>query len=561
MRSRVLSSALLTLATFSALATAFAADTVPPAEELTLRLQADAQYAARDSACLATYRRLAAMYPEDGELAVRLARALSYMGRREEALVWGRKALDLGFAYEPAACYSQAARAARAGRTEDAIAWLERSLAAGLEERGQLADDGAFESLHGDARFRWMAGMAPEGELSREEGWRYDIDFFADEARRIHPDPRRPARTPGFERAVQSLQDRVPDLDDVAVAMELQKIVAQHLADGHSALYPTPTPRVQFGLLPVDYYFFEDGLFLIWADEGYEHLVGREVVAFNGKPLAGLRDSLETIVSHDNGTGMLWLAPLYLRFPAVLRAIGYGERLDGAALTLRDGTGSEETVELAAGPGQPGPALPPSPNAPEAAVWLARAGETYWSESWPDADAVYAQINQIRNAEDGPDLGEFAERLRGQLASAVAQNLVLDVRLNNGGNNGLVGPLVRLAVWHEMAEPGNRVFVLTGRNTFSACQNLVNRLERMTSAIFVGEPAGSKPNVAGESNGIRLPWSGIRMNVSSRWWQDSDPTDHRPYVPVAMHVAYTARDWWEGRDPVREALGAYLRPR
>ena len=536
---------------------ALATDTLAPDAELALRLQADAQYAARDTACLATYRRLAAMHPDDGAMAVRLARALSYMGRREEALVWGEKALDLGFAYEPAACYSQAAKAARDGRAEDAIAWLERSLATGLEERGQLADDPAFESLRGDPRFRWMAGLTPEGELSRAEGWRHDIDYFADEARRIHPDPERPAWSPAFERDVQALKERLPQLDDVAVAMELQKIVAQHLADGHSVLYPMPTPRLQFGMLPVDYYFFADGLFVIWADEGHEQFVGREVVAFNGKPVAGLLDSLETIVSHDNHYGMLWLAPLYLRFPAVLRAIGFGERLDGARLTLRDG-GDEEVVELPVGQGHPGPPLPPSPNAPERAVWLARAQETYWSQEWPEARALYVQVNQIRDAEEGPSLAEFAETLRAELARAGARNLVFDLRLNNGGNNGLVGPLVRLAVWHEMADDDNRVYVMTGRNTFSACQNLVNRLEAMTHAVFVGEPAGSKPNVAGESNGIQLPWSGVHVNVSSRWWQDSEPTDRRPYVPVSMPVAYTARDWWEGRDPVREALGAYL---
>jgi hypothetical protein len=100
--------------------------------------------------------------------------------------------------------------------------------------------------------------------------------------------------------------------------------------------------------------------------------------------------------------------------------------------------------------------------------------------------------------------------------------------------------------------------VLTGPGVFSACQNLVNHLERATNAVFVGSPGASRPNFTGEDNWVELPWSGLRLSISSRWWQDSFPTDYRPYVPVSMPVALTSADWKAGRDPVLEELGAYL---
>lgn len=137
------------------------------------------------------------------------------------------------------------------------------------------------------------------------------------------------------------------------------------------------------------------------------------------------------------------------------------------------------------------------------------------------------------------------------------------MRHNRGGNNGLLAPLVplvRLVAWHEMTGEGRRTWVVTGRITFSACQNLVNQLERTTSAVFVGEESSSSPNFVGEDTVVLLPWSGLRLSISSRWWQDSTPLDRRPWVPVALRIVPTVEDWKAGRDPVLEGLAAILGP-
>lgn len=38
------------------------------------------------------------------------------------------------------------------------------------------------------------------------------------------------------------------------------------------------------------------------------------------------------------------------------------------------------------------------------------------------------------------------------------------------------------------------LFVIIGRNTFSAAQNSATLLDRHTHAVFVGEPTGSRPS-------------------------------------------------------------------
>jgi len=163
-------------------------------------------------------------------------------------------------------------------------------------------------------------------------------------------------------------------------------------------------------------------------------------------------------------------------------------------------------------------------------------------------EALYAEI--LQSLEE-----EIAESIvRDSLESTGLRGVVVDLRWNGGGNNGLVRPLIRQLVAWEVSGDGRRIVVLAGRHTFSAAQNLANRLERWTEAVFVGEPTGSRPNVPGERTELVLPWSGLRASISNRYWQDSDPGDERPWIAPDVRVEPSADEYFAGRDPVLEAV-------
>ena len=58
-----------------------------------------------------------------------------------------------------------------------------------------------------------------------------------------------------------------------------------------------------------------------------------------------------------------------------------------------------------------------------------------------------------------------------------------------------------------------------------------------------------------------LPWSGLQLTLSSRWFQDSRPQDQRLWVAPQVPVEYSARDWLANRDPVLEAVLAIVKER
>jgi hypothetical protein len=202
--------------------------------------------------------------------------------------------------------------------------------------------------------------------------------------------------------------------------------------------------------------------------------------------------------------------------------------------------------------------LIPPPDPAPVPLYLERVEDEYWLTVMPERSAVYFQFNQVRDDGDGVSLETFADSLRTTLERSSATHLIVDVRHNNGGNSGLLWPLVRTLSWWELDEPGRTIYLITGRNTFSAAQNFINRVERFTDAVFVGEPSSSSPNFTGEETNLTLPYSKVRGSISTRTWQESDFDDERAFIPADVPVGLSSLEYFSGVDPALEAAFAII---
>jgi C-terminal processing protease CtpA/Prc len=91
-------------------------------------------------------------------------------------------------------------------------------------------------------------------------------------------------------------------------------------------------------------------------------------------------------------------------------------------------------------------------------------------------------------------------------------------------------------------------YVLIGRRTFSSAILNAIDLKKQTSAIFVGEPTGGKPNHYGEVQMMRLPQSGLPVTYSIKYFRvlDDDPESLEPDIFVEPGIS----DYLEKTDPV-----------
>jgi tetratricopeptide (TPR) repeat protein len=501
--------------------------------------------------------------PDVGELWYRLAEVREMRGDARQAAEAFQRSLEEGYRFAPRTAYRIARLYANEGDGQSALDWLERALQLRWDDRPSIAADPAFSFLREVPRFRAITGVSAGPLPPRDDLWRHDLDYLVAEAKRMHADPDRPAHSQQFQDAADSLRARIGNLSNDRIVLEMGRLLAM-LGDGHTGIYgPAPNSPLEFesAVLPLVFYEFNDGLFVINASEEASRWIGSEVLAFGDVPAEEALDSLNVFMHHDNAMTVKWLG-VHHTLPSLtfLRAIGAASENSHATLTFRtrDGRILQESIDGGPHAGTfPRKLIPPPEPAP-VPLYLERVEDEYWLTAMPERGAIYFQFNQVRNDEDGVSLEGFADSLRTTLERSSASHLIIDVRHNNGGNSGLVWPLVRTLSWWEMDEPGRTIHVIVGRNTFSAAQNFINRVERFTDAIFVGEPSSSSPNFTGEETNLTLPHSRVIGSISNRTWQESDFDDERAFIPPDVPVGLSSSEYFSGSDPALEVVFAII---
>jgi tetratricopeptide (TPR) repeat protein len=405
----------------------------------------------------------------------------------------------------------------------------------------------------------------PTLDSAQVAGWREDLAFMAREMEQRHRNLYHTVSRATFDSAVAALHHRIPSLQRHQIIIELARIVAL-VQDGHTNVAPTRDPKIGFSTLPVKLYFFQDGLFIRAAHRSHAGLAGARVLRIGRFTPDQAYARVRELVGRDNEMDARFFAPFLLVMPEVLHGVGISSRVDQATFEI-ERAGRRETVTLRA----VGPALM-MPSDTDVSWWpdsswtdMRRTGPPplwlrenplteYWAQYLPDERMLYVQYNKVADKEGEP-LPQFSSRIRAFVDSAPVERIVLDLRLNRGGNGMLNRPLVRSLIGSKLEGPG-KLFVLIGRSTFSAAQFLVNDLEQYTDAVFVGEPSGGKANSYGDSRKITLPHSGLTVRVSTLWWQE-DPRDTREWKAPDVAAELTSDAYLNNRDPALEAVRSY----
>jgi hypothetical protein len=166
------------------------------------------------------------------------------------------------------------------------------------------------------------------------------------------------------------------------------------------------------------------------------------------------------------------------------------------------------------------------------------------------------QMNQMVD-EKTKTLRQFAEELDRTLKSAKPRNLIVDVRLNNGGNYNLTLPVVKVIFSFEKSRPDARLFVIDGRNTLSAAQNFISTLDQFGGVIFVGEPSGSRPNHVGDDTLVTLPYSGISGSLACAFHQTGF-RDVRDWIAPSIPVVLSSQEYFSQEDPIMGTIMTYI---
>jgi hypothetical protein len=413
--------------------------------------------------------------------------------------------------------------------------------------RGSLYDAPEFVALRNDPEFLALVGRPDTAGWSRNEGWLRDVEYLHSEVKRVNPDYRAAPFPAEFTRRYEALKRDVPRLSDEEIFVGMGRMLAV-LHQGHISLWPPRDNRY----LPVRFYAFPEGLFIVEADSAYRALEGARVISVGSLPVDTALRRMSEGYSVDGDMQHLWRVA-NLAQTGWLKGIGATRRTDAVQLEVELRDGARRTVTLAtrdnARAGRQDRLIAP-PRVP--APMFLRDTRTFWHAAVPEHGALYVQVN---NLEDAPNetLAAYGRRLWSVVDTTRAKNLIVDLRHNNGGTTQLYPELLRTLVAYSRV-PGRQVWVLIGRRTFSAAGNFVTDLERLTAPVFVGEASSECCNLYGDPVHVTLPYSGVEGELTAVKWQLSAPGDRRREISPEVPVQLTAADYFAGRDPALEAI-------
>ena len=400
--------------------------------------------------------------------------------------------------------------------------------------------------------------------------WREDLQYLKTTVHNKYPNLFHNVTAQQFDDAVSALDKRIPDLKDYEIATEIAKIVAMfHIGHTQLSLMPmhqhgagAKASMSNFHFIPVQLHLFSDGLYIKAADTKYEKAVGGKVLKIGNMETAQAMEAIRPYVAYENEQGFKSLMPFSLFIVEVLKTAKIIDQLDNVPIVYEKNGKTETVVFEKIGritrPLNPtGLAIPDgwvdANSTPNQSLWMRESSEFRFMEYLKDSKTVYVRHSVTLN--DGEKtIEKFFKNVLDFIDKNDVEKLILDVRMNGGGNNYLNKPIITSIIQARKINQKGKFYCIIGRRTFSACQNLVNELEKYTEVTFVGEPTSENVNFFGDTKQETLPNSKLTAFLSWMWWQNLDARDKRKWTAPHIAADLSFADYVSNRDPSLEVI-------
>lgn len=391
--------------------------------------------------------------------------------------------------------------------------------------------------------------------------WQEDLVFLQQTVHDDYPFLFKKTTAEAFDAKIAELRAAIPDMETHEIVLGFARVVAS-FEYGHTSVSWGRFEGIDYIRMPYHLKQFKDGLFIQATTRDYEKALGAQVLAVEGVPVEQALAAVKPVFPTENDQFYKAYGVNYLGVAQVLHAQGITPTLQNSiTLTLKkEGETFQQTFEPRSRDEIPeqytyvkeeGNWLDARDNSIDP-LYLKNLDRIYYYEYLPAEKTVYIRHSQIQD-DPQEDIPAFYERVFKFIEENEVEKLVLDVRLNGGGNNYKNKPIVTGVIKSKINQPG-RFFVITSGQTFSACQNLVNELHNYTHAIFVGEPTGENINFYGDNRTVELPNSKLPVRLSFAWWQDKPQWENDQWLAPHIAVEMTFGEYVRDEDPVVEKI-------
>ena len=392
--------------------------------------------------------------------------------------------------------------------------------------------------------------------------WRGDLEYLKETIDTRYPFLYKKISKDDFDREYYKILEQIDSMENYQAVCSLMKLVSS-FEYGHTSVGLRDT-GFELSQLPLNLKQFRDGIFIEGTTEAHREDAGARVLRIAGKDVMEVYEKVYPYFPAENPQFFKAYGMNFLVYTELLAMEGLIPDPDAeVSLVLEKGGRTYERTFIPLAKGVRPPTaygytkneegwvsardMSATPN------YLKDLDRIYYSEYLQDKNAMYVRQSQVQDDSLMP-IPEFYDKVFAEIREKGIEKLVIDVRLNGGGNNYKNKAVVREIIAHPEIDKVGHLFVILGDRTFSACQNLVNELDNYTNAIFVGEPTGENINFYGDNNKETLPNSKIPVYLSFAWWQDKPQWENQQWLPPHIAVQLSSDDFLENRDPVLEMV-------
>ena len=380
--------------------------------------------------------------------------------------------------------------------------------------------------------------------------WEEDLDYLN---RKIQKEFKSfdPTVKDQFKEGINTLKKELTKFNNDEIAIKTSQLLAG-LGDGHTELSLLEI-NADFNRLPLILYFFEDKLYIVGAHKSHQQFIGSQILKIGNQSVPEVFSLLKTVMTHDNDYEILHAGTGYLLLTKILHFLNLTSDPSSVNLTLKksDNTYTENVSALPIEDYIKGPWVRYwdvfNISKP---LYAKKRNIDHWYEYLEDQKTMYFYYGKNNNQSGKPSIKKVVKQLFDDIDKIKPEKLIVDMRRNRGGNYHKSRPLIEAVKKRAFLNKKGKIYVITGRTTFSAAMVTSIFFKKETNAILIGEPSRGHPNKTDNVEHMNLPNSNLLIEYTTKvkkHWPELNDLDH---VPVDIKIVPNFTDYSKGIDPV-----------
>lgn len=364
-----------------------------------------------------------------------------------------------------------------------------------------------------------------------KDKWKEDIIYLRDTLPQKHPNT---YFYMSEEKYVNDFDDLINDIDNLEpyqILTRTQKILAE-INDPHTYINYT-----LYEILPIQFFYFDEGIYIIGADSEYKELIGAKVVSIGTDDIDTVIQKVSSLCPNLNESCFKYYVVKNIINPYVLKYFNI-LKSQNVLLTIMNMNGETITKTISIKRKNDIDLLYTSSNVGERPFYLTN-NDRHWYTLLDDNHLLYYQNNFIIN-----------NSVEKEVIDCVKENsidtLVIDLRKNSGGTyinqKKFINTISKLQSKKEF-----EIYILIGRTTFSSAILYINDFEKSTNCVLVGEPPRTGYNHYGDQQNLRLPNSKVNIKFSSTFFDISNCNSDEITPDILINNSFM--DYSTGIDP------------